>query len=130
MDGTSIHQAVSAVFIAQAFGHDLTMIDQLVIVLTATLASIGAAAVPSAGLIMLVIVLGAIGVDPEGLALIVAVDRPIDMCRTIVNITGDATVATLVASTEGELKGGLDRDQLVKETKLKEQARDDNYPVN
>ena len=130
MDGTSIHQAVSAVFIAQAFGHDLTMIDQLVIVLTATLASIGAAAVPSAGLIMLVIVLGAIGVDPEGLALIVAVDRPIDMCRTIVNITGDATVATLVASTEGELKGGLDRDQLVKETKLKEQARDENYPVN
>jgi Na+/H+-dicarboxylate symporter len=130
MDGTSIHQAVSAVFIAQAFGHDLTMIDQLAIVLTATLASIGAAAVPSAGLIMLVIVLGAIGVDPAGLALIVAVDRPIDMCRTIVNVTGDATVATLVASTEGELKEGLDSDLAVKEEELREQARDENYPVN
>lgn len=129
MDGTSIHQAVSAVFIAQAFGHDLTMVDQLAIVLTATLASIGAAAVPSAGLIMLVIVLGAIGVEPEGLALIVAVDRPIDMCRTIVNVTGDATVATLVASSEGELKGGLDQDQLMKEQELKEQARDEDYPV-
>ena len=130
MDGTSIHQAVSAVFIAQAFGHDLTMIDQLAIVLTATLASIGAAAVPSAGLIMLVIVLGAIGVEPEGLALIVAVDRPIDMCRTIVNVTGDATVATLVASSEGELREGLDRQQLTKEEKLEEQARDENYPTN
>ncbi len=116
MDGTSIHQAVSAVFIAQAFGHDLTMLDQLAIVLTATLASIGAAAVPGAGLIMLVIVLGAIGVDPEGLALIVAVDRPIDMCRTIVNVTGDATVATLVASTEGEPVGGVNQDQLTNES--------------
>ena len=105
------------------------MVDQLAIVLTATLASIGAAAVPSAGLIMLVIVLGAIGVEPEGLALIVAVDRPIDMCRTIVNVTGDATVATLVASSEGELRGGLDQDQLMKEEELKEQARDENYPI-
>lgn len=100
MDGTSIHQAVSAVFIAQAFGHDLTMADQLMIVLTATLSSIGAAAVPSAGLITLVIVLGAIGVSPEGLALIIAVDRPLDMCRTIVNVTGDAVVASIVATTE------------------------------
>ena len=103
MDGTSIHQAVSAVFIAVAFGHDLTLIDQLTIVLTATLSSIGAAAVPGAGLIMLVIVLGAIGVDPAGLALIIALDRPLDMLRTVVNVTGDATVATIVASTEGEL---------------------------
>ncbi|MBX2946682.1 MAG: dicarboxylate/amino acid:cation symporter [Cyclobacteriaceae bacterium] len=100
MDGTSIHQAVSAVFIAQAFGHDLTIVDQLVIVLTATLSSIGAAAVPSAGLITLVIVLGAIGVSPEGLALIIAIDRPLDMCRTIVNITGDTVVASIVATTE------------------------------
>lgn len=130
MDGTSIHQAVSAVFIAQAFGHDLTMVDQLTIVLTATLASIGAAAVPSAGLIMLVIVLGAIGVEPEGLALIIAVDRPIDMCRTIVNVTGDATVATLVASTEGELKEGIDESKLVREEILKEEARDESYPVD
>lgn len=100
MDGTSIHQAVSAVFIAQAFGHDLTLADQLVIILTATLSSIGAAAVPSAGLITLVIVLGAIGVSPEGLALIIAIDRPLDMCRTIVNVTGDTVVASIVATTE------------------------------
>ncbi|MDH3711402.1 MAG: dicarboxylate/amino acid:cation symporter [Cyclobacteriaceae bacterium] len=130
MDGTSIHQAVSAVFIAQAFGHDLTMLDQLTIVLTATLASIGAAAVPSAGIIMLVIVLGAIGIEPEGLALIIAVDRPLDMCRTIVNVTGDATVATLVASTEGELREGLDPDQLLHEEVLQEQARDEKYPID
>ena len=102
MDGTSIHQAISAVFIAQAFGQDLTLADQLVIVITATLSSIGAAAVPGAGLIMLVIVLGAIGIDPQGLALIIAIDRPLDMCRTMVNVTGDATVASIVASTEGE----------------------------
>ena len=102
MDGTSIHQAISAVFIAQAFGQDLTLSDQLVIVVTATLSSIGAAAVPGAGLIMLVIVLGAIGIDPQGLALIIAIDRPLDMCRTMVNVTGDATVASVVASTEGE----------------------------
>ena len=100
MDGTSIHQAVTAVFIAQAFGHDLTLVDQLTIILTATLSSIGAAAVPSAGLITLVIVLGAIGISPDGLALIIAIDRPLDMCRTIVNITGDAVVASIVATTE------------------------------
>jgi Na+/H+-dicarboxylate symporter len=108
MDGTSIHQAISAVFIAVAFGHDLTLIDQLTIVVTATLSSIGAAAVPGAGLIMLVIVLGAIGVDPAGLALIIALDRPLDMLRTVVNVTGDATVATLVASSEGELNHNPD----------------------
>ena len=109
MDGTSIHQAVSAVFIAQAFGHDLTLANQLTIVLTATLSSIGAAAVPSAGLIMLVIVLGAIGVEPEGLALIIAIDRPLDMCRTMVNVTGDATVAVIVAASEGELAAKFDK---------------------
>lgn len=130
MDGTSIHQAVSAVFIAQAFAHDLTLVDQLTIVLTATLASIGAAAVPSAGLIMLVIVLGAIGVEPEGLALIIAVDRPIDMCRTIVNVTGDATVATLVASTEGELSYGLDPERVKMEDELEVQPRDQEYPID
>lgn len=114
MDGTSIHQAVSAVFIAQAFGHDLTLAQQLTIILTATLSSIGAAAVPSAGLIMLVIVLGAIGVEPEGLALIIAIDRPLDMCRTVVNVTGDATVATIVASSEGELADNYDKGLLSK----------------
>ncbi len=115
MDGTSIHQAISAVFIAVAFGHDLTLGDQLTIVLTATLSSVGAAAVPGAGLIMLVIVLGAIGVDPAGLALIIALDRPLDMCRTVVNVTGDATVASLVASTEGELTEGIDEEKLREE---------------
>ena len=118
MDGTSIHQAISAVFIAVAFGHNLTLGDQLTIVLTATLSSIGAAAVPGAGLIMLVIVLGAIGVDPAGLALIIALDRPLDMCRTVVNVTGDATVATLIASSEGELSEGIDVSKLTAEEKL------------
>ncbi|MBT4218143.1 MAG: dicarboxylate/amino acid:cation symporter [Flavobacteriales bacterium] len=104
MDGTSLYQAVAAVFIAQAYGMDLDMGQQLTIVLTATLASIGAAAVPGAGMVMLVIVLGAIGVPTEGLALIFGVDRLLDMMRTVVNVTGDATVATVVASTEGQLR--------------------------
>jgi len=103
MDGTSLYQAVAAVFIAQVFGIDLNLSQQLTIVLTATLASIGAAAVPGAGMVMLVIVLGAINVPAEGLALIFGVDRILDMLRTVVNVTGDATVATVVASTEGEI---------------------------
>lgn len=103
MDGTSLYQAVAAVFIAQAFGIDLDLNQQLTIVLTATLASIGAAAVPGAGMVMLVIVLGAINVPAEGLALIFGVDRILDMLRTIVNVTGDATVATVVAWSEGRL---------------------------
>ena len=104
MDGTSLYQAVAAVFIAEAFGYNLDLAAQLTIVLTATLASIGAAAVPGAGMVMLVIVLSAIGIDPEGIALIFAVDRILDMMRTVVNVTGDATVATVVASTEGQLR--------------------------
>ncbi|MBX2957662.1 MAG: dicarboxylate/amino acid:cation symporter [Cyclobacteriaceae bacterium] len=103
MDGTSIHQGVSAVFIAQAFGLDLTLGQQLTILMTAVLSSIGAAAVPGAGIIMLIIVLEAVGLDPSGLALILAVDRPLDMLRTVVNVTGDSTVATVIASSEGEL---------------------------
>ena len=103
MDGTSLYQAVAAVFIAQAFGIDLDISQQLTIVLTATLASIGAAAVPGAGMVMLVIVLGSIGVPTEGLALIFGVDRLLDMLRTVVNVTGDATVATVIASSEGQL---------------------------
>ena len=103
MDGTSLYQAVAAVFISQAFGYDLSLSAQLTIVLTATLASIGAAAVPGAGMVMLVIVLSAIGIDPEGIALIFAVDRILDMLRTVVNVTGDATVATVVASSEDQL---------------------------
>ena len=103
MDGTSLYQAVAAVFIAQAFGFDLDLTAQLTIVLTATLASIGAAAVPGAGMVMLVIVLSSVGIDPEGIALIFAVDRILDMLRTVVNVTGDATVATVIASSEGQL---------------------------
>tara|TARA_A100001234_G_scaffold221499_1_gene237943 strand:- start:2699 stop:3967 length:1269 start_codon:yes stop_codon:yes gene_type:complete len=98
MDGTSLYQAVAAVFIAQAFGYDLDLSAQLTIVLTATLASIGAAAVPGSGMVMLVIVLSAIGINPEGIALIFAVDRILDMLRTVVNVTGDATIATVVSS--------------------------------
>ena len=103
MDGTSLYQAIAAVFIAQAFGYDLDVSQQLTIVLTATLASIGAAAVPGAGMVMLVIVLSSIGIDPDGIALIFAVDRILDMLRTVVNVTGDATVATIVASTENKI---------------------------
>ena len=96
MDGTALYQAIAAVFIAQTFGLDLSLGAQLGIILTATLASIGAAAVPSAGIIVLVIVLSQAGIPEAGLALIFAVDRPLDMCRTVVNITGDATVSMLV----------------------------------
>ena len=103
MDGTSCYQAVAAVFIAQVYGMDLGLSEQLTIVLTATLASIGSAAVPGAGIIMLAIVLGAVGIPLEGISLIFAVDRILDMCRTVVNVTGDATVATIVAKTENEL---------------------------
>ena len=96
MDGTAVYQAIAAVFIAQTFGLDLSLTAQLGIIVTATLASIGAAAVPSAGIIVLVIVLAQAGIPEAGLALIFAVDRPLDMCRTVVNITGDATVSMLV----------------------------------
>ena len=98
MDGTSVYQGVAAVFIAQAFGLDLSLSAQLGIVLTATLASIGTAAVPSAGIVMLVIVLAQAGIPEAGLALIFAIDRPLDMCRTIVNVTGDAAVSMIVGN--------------------------------
>ncbi|MDY0201318.1 MAG: dicarboxylate/amino acid:cation symporter [Bacteroidales bacterium] len=103
MDGTSLYQAVAAVFIAQVFGIDLTLGQQLIIILTATLASIGSAGVPGAGMVMLIIVLNAVGLPVEGLALILAVDRPLDMLRTVLNVTGDAMVATIVAKTEREI---------------------------
>ncbi|MGB6153238.1 MAG: dicarboxylate/amino acid:cation symporter [Pricia sp.] len=107
MDGTSLYQAVAAVFIAEALKFDLTFADQLTIVMTALLASIGSAAVPGAGMVMLVIVLESIGFPPDklaiGLALIFAVDRPLDMLRTVVNVTGDATVAMMVAKSTGSV---------------------------
>ena len=108
MDGTSLYQGIAAVFIMQVIWPEgLTFSNQIVIILTALLASIGSAAVPSAGMVMLVIVLESIGFPAEllpiGLALIFAVDRPLDMCRTTVNVTGDATVALLVAKSLGKL---------------------------
>ena len=103
MDGTSLYQAVAAVFIAQAFGMDLSLGAQLGIIATATLASIGSAAVPGAGMVMLVIVLAQAGIPEAGLALIFAVDRPLDMCRTAVNVTGDASVSMMVAKWLGKL---------------------------
>jgi Na+/H+-dicarboxylate symporter len=103
MDGTSLYQAVAAVFIAQAFGMELSFAAQLGIIATATLASIGSAAVPGAGMVMLVIVLGQAGIPEAGLALIFAVDRPLDMLRTSVNVTGDAAVSMLVAKSQNKL---------------------------
>ena len=108
MDGTSLYQGIAAVFIMQVIWPEgLTFTNQLVIIATALLASIGSAAVPSAGMVMLVIVLESIGFPAEllpiGLALIFAVDRPLDMCRTVVNVTGDATVSMMVAKSLGKL---------------------------
>lgn len=103
MDGTALYQGVAAVFIAQVFGMELHLSQQLTIVLTATLASIGAAGVPGVGMITLTMVLKTIGVPLEGIALILGVDRILDMCRTVVNISGDSTCATVIASTEGQL---------------------------
>ena len=103
MDGTAIMQGVATVFIAQFYGIDLTLSALLTVVLTATLASIGTAAVPGVGLIMLTLVLDQVGLPVEGIALIIGVDRLLDMLRTAVNVTGDATVATIVASSEDKL---------------------------
>ncbi len=103
MDGTALYQGVAAVFIAQMYGMDLSIGQQLTIVLTATLASIGTAAVPGVGIVMLVIVLESVGLPLEGIAVILGVDRILDMCRTSVNVTGDCMVAAVVASSEKEL---------------------------
>ncbi|MBI1289295.1 MAG: cation:dicarboxylase symporter family transporter [Flavobacteriales bacterium] len=103
MDGTSMYQAIAVVFLAQFHLVNLDLTQQLTIVLTATLASIGSAAVPSAGLIMLIIVLESVGLNPAWIAIIFPVDRILDMCRTVVNVTGDCTVATIVAASEDQL---------------------------
>jgi len=102
MDGTALYEAVGAMFIAQAYGIDLSIGQQLVIMLTATLASIGAAAIPGAGLITMVIVLKAVNLPLEGIGMILAVDRILDMLRTAVNVWGDACGAVVVARLEGE----------------------------
>jgi Na+/H+-dicarboxylate symporter len=103
MDGTSMYQTVAVLFLAQLHMVDLTLAQQMTIVLTATLASIGSAAVPSAGLVMLMIVLISVGLNPAWIAIIFPVDRILDMCRTVVNVTGDASVSTVIAKSEGEL---------------------------
>jgi Na+/H+-dicarboxylate symporter len=102
MDGTSLYQAVAVIFLAQFHAVDLTLAQQLGVILTATLASIGAAAVPSAGLITLFIVLAGLGLDPAWIAIILPVDRILDMCRTVVNVTGDAVCCSVIASKQGE----------------------------
>ena len=103
MDGTALMQGVAAAFLAQVYGMDLAFSQQLTIVLTATLASIGTAGIPGAGIVMLAIVLNSVGVPLQGIAIILGVDRFLDMCRTVVNVTGDAVCAVVVASTEGQL---------------------------
>tara|TARA_B100000003_G_C10913466_1_gene364201 strand:+ start:446 stop:1738 length:1293 start_codon:yes stop_codon:yes gene_type:complete len=103
MDGTALYQAVAAVFIAQTVGMNLDFSAQLTIILTAVLASIGTAAVPGAGIIMLVIILEAVGVPSDGIALILGVDRILDMMRTTINVTGDATIAVIIANSEQQL---------------------------
>ena len=100
MDGTSLYQAVAVVFLAQMHMVDLTISNQLLIIFTATMASIGSAAVPSAGLIMLIIVLDAVGLNPAWISIIFPVDRILDMCRTVVNVTGDATVASVISKIQ------------------------------
>lgn len=103
MDGTALYQGVTALFVAQAFGIDLTWVDYLTIVLTATLASIGTAGVPGAGLVMLTLVLTTVGLPLEGVALIAGVDRILDMARTVVNVSGDLVATTIIAKSENEL---------------------------
>jgi Na+/H+-dicarboxylate symporter len=115
MNGTSLYQSVAAVFIAQALGMELTFGQQVMIVLTSTLAAVGSAGVPGAGLIMLIVVLEAIGIPAAGIALIMAPDRILDMFRTVVNITGDVVVAAVIASKEGEVLEGGETDAALAE---------------
>jgi Na+/H+-dicarboxylate symporter len=105
MDGTSLYQAVAVLFLAQLHGLDLSLAQEMTIVFTAVMASIGAAAIPSAGLIMLIMVLDAVGLNPAWIAIIFPVDRILDMCRTVINVTGDASVAVAVAESEGQWGG-------------------------
>jgi Na+/H+-dicarboxylate symporter len=103
MDGTSMYQAIATVFLAQVHLIDLSFSQQLTIIFAATMASIGTAAVPSAGLVMLIVVLQSVGLNPAWIAIIIPVDRILDMCRTVVNVTGDMTISTIIAKTEGDL---------------------------
>ena len=102
MDGTALYECVAAIFIAQAYGHDLTIVQQVIIVITSLLASIGAAAIPMAGLVMITVILTAIGLPLEGIGLILAVDRILDMFRTATNVWSDSCGAVIIAKSEGE----------------------------
>lgn len=102
MDGTALYECVAAMFIAQAYGIELSFIQQMIVVITALLASIGAAGIPMAGLVMMSVVLNAVGLPLEGVGLILAVDRILDMCRTAVNVFSDSCGAVIIAKTEGE----------------------------
>ena len=111
MDGTAIMQGVATVFIAQAFGLELTLTDYLLVVATATLASVGTAGVPGVGLVTLAMVLQQVGLPVEGIALIIGVDRLLDMVRTAVNVTGDATVSCIVGDSEGAMDRAIFNDR-------------------
>lgn len=107
MDGTALYQGVCALFVAQAFGIDLSMSDYLLIIMTSTLASIGTAGVPGAGLIMLSLVLTTVGLPMEGLAIVAGIDRILDMARTSVNVCGDLMVSVLVGKSESEFNSNI-----------------------
>jgi len=104
MDGTAVYVGVAALFVAQVYGLELTIAQQLIVVITGALASIGSAGVPGAGLIMLTLVLTSVNLPLEGVALVAGVDRILDMARTTLNITGDAVAAVVVAASEDELE--------------------------
>jgi Na+/H+-dicarboxylate symporter len=107
MDGTALYECVATIFIAQVYGFELTFSAQIIIVITALLASIGAASVPMSGMVMMSIILGAVGLPLEGVAIILAVDRILDMFRTTVNILSDSCGAVIVARLEGESLEGI-----------------------
>jgi Na+/H+-dicarboxylate symporter len=102
MDGTALYECIGAIFIAQAYGLDLSVTEQIIVVVTALLASIGAAGIPMAGLVMMSVILSAIGLPLEGVGLILAVDRPLDMLRTAVNVWSDSCGTVIIAKSEGE----------------------------
>lgn len=103
MDGTALYECVAAIFIAQAYGIELSFLQQIIVVITALLASIGAAGIPMAGLVMITVILSAVGLPPEGVGLILAVDRILDMCRTMINVWSDSCGAVVIAKSEGEI---------------------------
>ena len=111
MDGTAIYQGVSAMFIAQVFGMPLSLEQQLMVVLTASLASIGAAGVPGIGMVTLAMVLSSVNLPPMGIALVLGVERVLDMCRTTLNVVGDATGAVIVGNSEGGLKPAAENEK-------------------